>query len=114
MITAAEALNNLKTVKKEANLFIKEVIEPAIKEVMTNETSVRIPLVDYWYYGEVYKKPENLEISNLAFSQDLSIELTNEITEILKDNGYTVTKKFIQRSTEYQLGHGSFIISWGD
>lgn len=112
MITATEALNNLKSIKKEANLFIKEIIEPAIKEAMTTETSIKIPLVDYWYYGSVYKKPGNLEISNLVYDENLSLKLTNEINEILKENGYEVLEKINTTGTEYQAGFGYFVISW--
>lgn len=114
MITATEALSHLRFVKKEANLFIERVIEPAIKKAMTTTTYVRMPLADYGDYGLVYKKPKGLTLTNTAFGLDLALssELTNEINNILTENGYTVTADFINVTGLYADGYRSFKISW--
>ena len=112
MLTAKEASEAWNDFNKEAELFIELIIEPAIKNVMTDETVVKIPLIEDWIHGTVYRKPKDLKVSNSSFDENLSVLLTNEINNILEENGYTVTKEYIIDTTEHQKGYGNFVIEW--
>lgn len=112
MIKASEALPHFNTLNREAYSFIKSIIEPTIIKTMESNTYIKIPCIDFWYYGTVYKIPKGLDFKHNSSDDTLSLNLTNKINDILRENGYIVKSSLDVVGNEYNRGRGNFIISW--
>lgn len=104
MLTAQEANSKYNSLKLEAEKYIKETIEPMIRQVYQSEKSITVDVEDMWYVGH---KIRGLDEGN-------TYEITEQVEQILKENGYTLTTTWETTGNEYRNGYGKMVISWED
>lgn len=104
MITAQEANSKYNSLKLKAEQYIKETIEPMIRQVYQSEKSITVDVEDMWYVGH---KIRGLDEGNTN-------GITEQVEQILKENGYTLTTTLETTGDEYRHGYGKMIISWED
>lgn len=109
MLKAKDALKHYDSLKLEAEVFIKEEIEPKIREVMETSRSVTIMGKDGYYVGYSFYFP-----AGYTSTHGHNQKLTAAVFQLLGEAGYRVGSKLITSGDEVSSGKVEFIIDWSE
>lgn len=107
MISAEQARSSYNKQKLLAEKFISKEIEPKIKNAMEKSKSVDIEGGNFYYRGDSFYFDKEYEVEYKC-----DITLTEEVIDVLRENGYKVGLENKTPRDERRNGVSIFTISW--
>lgn len=102
MIKADEARELYQEVQLKGDTFIKDTIEPMIRQSAQTERFITLKFTEGWYQGWWFD----------GMTDSKKIDIFKYVIEELKSAGYKVTTEVNEPGNEYRNGYGYVTIDW--
>lgn len=113
IISAIEAFNNLERPQVTKEDFLKTVVEPMIKEVMTYQTFIKINYIQKPWQSPSFEFDKLIDTNRFNYPlYGISSNLTKEILDELLKLGYKINLVENSKSKSDIASYGNYIISW--